>query len=195
VDPVMLRGRNDFFFPLSSTLRFSFPARGAAPPVEVTWYDGVDNLPPIPAGYGVSELDPNIPPSGAKVNRPVSLNPGKIIYSRELTFKGGSHGTTLSIIPEERAREMASSLPEVPASPSNHYANFLLACRGLERTRSPFEIHGPLAQLFCLGVIAQRLGRKILFDRHTGTIAGDPIANALLAGPPPRLEWQQFYEL
>ncbi|MDR1671167.1 MAG: Gfo/Idh/MocA family oxidoreductase [Alistipes sp.] len=195
IDPVLLKGRNDFFFPLASTIRFNFPARGAMPPVELTWYDGVDNLPPIPAGYGVSELDPNIPPSGANVHKPVSLNPGKIIYSKELTFKGGSHGSTLSIIPEEKAREMKSQLPDVPKSPSNHFENFLLACRGEERTRSPFEIHGPLAQVFCLGVIAQRLGRKLLFDRHTGTIVGDPIANALLAGAPPRLEWQQYYNL
>ncbi len=195
VEPLLLKGRNDFFFPLSSTIRFRFPRRGAMPPVDVTWYDGVDNLPPLPAGYGASERDPNIPPSGANVDTPDNLNPGKIIYSKELIFKGASHGSTLSIIPREKALEMSSSLPEVPESPSNHYANFLLACRGEEKTRSPFEIHGPLAQVFCLGVIAQRLGRKLTFDRHTGEIAGDPVANALLAGAPPRLEWQQYYNL
>jgi predicted dehydrogenase len=195
VEPTYLKGSNDFFFPLSSTIKFRFGARGAMPPVDVTWYDGVDNLPPLPAGYGSSERDPNIPPSGANVDKPDNLNPGKIIYSKDLIFKGASHGSTLSIIPADKARDMASKLPEVPRSPSNHAANFLKACRGEERTRSPFEIHGPLAQVFCLGVIAQRLGRKLVFDRHTGTIAGDPVANALLAGAPPRLEWQQFYEL
>jgi predicted dehydrogenase len=195
VDPFYLKGHNDYFFPLASTTKFSFPARGAMPPVEVNWYDGVDNLPSLPAGYGTSERDPNIPASPAAVDVPDSLNPGKIIYSKELTFKGGSHGSTLSIIPAEKAREMASRLPEVPKSPSNHFENFLRACRGEERTRSPFEIHGPLAQMFCLGVAAQRLGRKLIVDRHTGTIAGDPIANALLAGAPPRLEWQQYYNM
>jgi hypothetical protein len=49
--------------------------------------------------------------------------------------------------------------------------------------------------MFSLGVIAQRLGRKLVVDRVTGTIANDPVANALLAGAPPRKEWQQFYEL
>ncbi len=195
VEPLRLVGHNDFFFPLSSTLRFRFAARGAMPPCDVTWYDGIDNIPSVPEGYGVSELDPNIPPSGNNTIQPAKLNPGKIIYSKDLIFKGGSHGSTLSIIPEEKAKEMAGRLPEVPTSPSTHYENFLLACRGEERTRSPFEIHGPLAQVFCLGVIAQRLGRKLTFDRHTGTISGDPIANALLAGAPPRLEWQEFYKL
>ncbi len=190
VDPVKLEGRNDYFFPLSSTINFKFPARGAMPACDVMWYDGTDNLPPLPEGYGASELDPNIPPSGNNTVVASQLNPGKIIYSRERIFKGGSHGSTLEIISGD-----SSGLPEVPPSPSNHYANFLLAVRGEERTRSPFEIHGPLAQVFCLGVAAQRLGRKLTVDRSTGAISGDPIANALLAGAPPRGEWEEFYRL
>ncbi len=195
VDPERLDRRNDFFFPMASTIRFHFPARGAMPPVDVRWWDGVDNLPPLPDGYGASERDPNIPFSPQNSDIPDRLNPGKIIYSKELTFKGATHGSPLQIIPAERAREMAGKLPVVPTGQSNHFANFLLACRGEERTRSPFEIHGPLSQMFSLGVIAQRLGRKLIVDRVNGTIAGDPIANALLAGAPPRKEWQQFYEL
>ena len=75
------------------------------PAVDVTWYDGVNNIPSVPEGYGVSEIDPNIPPvGGGKEIQPAKLNPGKIIYSKELTFKGGSHGSTLSIIPEDRQK-------------------------------------------------------------------------------------------
>lgn len=195
IEPLKIVGHNDFFFPLSSTIRFRFPRRRHMPAMEVTWYDGVDNLPPIPKGFGVSEVDPNIPQVAGWEFQPIKLNPGKIIYTKDLIFKGGSHGTTLSIIPEERAREMADLLPEVPKSPSNHFANFLLACRGEEKTRSPFEIHGPLSQVFSLGVIAQRLNRKLTFDRHANEIVGDPIANALLAGAPPRIEWAEFYKL
>lgn len=124
------------------------------PAVDITWYDGVDNVPPVPAGYGTSDIDPNIPTVAGGKLQPTRLNPGKIIYSKDLIFKGGSHGSTLSIIPEELAKEMEPRLPEVPESTSNHYANFLLACRGDEKARSPFEIAGPLSQVFCLGVMA-----------------------------------------
>ena len=94
VNPIRLTGHNQFFFPMSSTLSFKFPARKTMPKVEILWYDGVDNLPPIPEGYGVQGLDPNIPPpSTGKIEAP-KLNPGKIIYSKDLTFKGGSHGWT-----------------------------------------------------------------------------------------------------
>ncbi len=195
VNPLKLSGHNNFFYPMSSTLSFKFPKRGNMPPLEVTWYDGVDNLPPIPKGYGVSGLDPNIPPPSNGAIQPAKLNPGKIIYSKELTFKGGSHGSTLSIIPEEKAKEMASKLPQVPASPSNHFKNFLLACKGEEQTRSPFSIAGPLSQVFCLGVLAQWIGSKLEFDREKKIITNNKRANELLVGPPPRKGWEQYYKV
>lgn len=193
--PLKLYGHNDFFFPMASTIQFNFPERGAMPPVKITWYDGVNNIPAVPEGYGESELDPNIPPSPAGEIQPAKLNPGKEIYSKDLTFKGASHGSTLSIIPDEKAKDMASKLPDYPESTSNHYANFLLACQGKEETRSPFEVSGPLSQVFCLGVMAQRLNRKFVFDRDTKRVMNDPFADALLVGEPPRKGWEEFYKL
>lgn len=188
-------GHNDYFFPYSSTILFRFPQRNGMPPVDIIWYDGLDNLPPLPAGYGTSELDPNIPKTN-QGDTPISkLNPGKIIYSKDLTFKGGSHGSTLSIIPSEKAKEMEGKLPEVPKSPSNHYENFLLACMGREKTRSPFEINGVLSQVFCLGVIAQRLNTQLFFDPRTKQITNNEFANAMLVGLPPRKGWEDFYKL
>ncbi|MDR2563899.1 MAG: Gfo/Idh/MocA family oxidoreductase [Prevotellaceae bacterium] len=195
IDPQMLKGHNDYFFPMSSTILFRFAARKNMPALDISWYDGVDNIPAVPAGYGTSEIDPNIPAVAGGQLQPTKLNPGKEIYSRELTFKGSSHGSTLSIIPSEKAKAMESKLPEVPASPSNHFANFLLACQGKEKARSPFEISGPLSQVFCLGVIAQRLNTKIKFDAKTRQITNNPFANAMLAGQPPRSGWEEYYKI
>ena len=58
------------------------------PPVDITWYDGLDNLPPIPAGYGVSGLDPNIPTTNQGTAPAAKLNPGKIIYTKDLICQG-----------------------------------------------------------------------------------------------------------
>jgi hypothetical protein len=195
VDPLKLEGHNSFFFPQASTLAFKFPKRGKKPPLTITWYDGVNNVPQVPEGYGVSDIDPNIPPPSDGKLQPAKLNPGKIIYSKELTFKGGSHGRTLSIIPEEKAKEMESKLPFVPASPSNHFANFLKACKGEEKCRSSFDVAGPLSQVFSLGVMAQRLNTKILFDRKKNQITNNRLANDLLVGAPPRKGWEEFYRL
>lgn len=188
-------GHNDFFYPYSSTILFRFAERKGMPPCDITWYDGMDNLPPLPEGYGVSEYNANIPVTNQGETPRMRLNPGKIIYSKTLTFKGGSHGSTLEIIPREKAEAMKSRLPEVPKSPSNHYENFLLACMGKEETRSPFEINGVLSQVFCLGVIAQRLNASLLFDPKTKRFTNNNFANALLTGMPPRRGWEEFYKM
>lgn len=195
VNPIKLVGHNTLFYPQASTLEFKFPARGEMPPVDIMWYDGVENLPPLPEGYGTSEYNPNIPPPANGKLKPVKLNPGKEIYSKHLIFKGGSHGSTLSIIPEEKYKQMKSELPEVPTAPSNHYENFIRAIKGTEKTNSPFEISGPLSQVFCLGVIAQKLNTKIKFDRDTKQITNNKFANDLLVGIPPRKGWEEFYKL
>lgn len=207
IEPLHVRNLNDFFFPLESTIRFRFPSRGDMPPVDITWYDGVENLPPLPEGYfSVSAaVDNTIPPPGGvqqqstqasrsqnQQRRPAS---GKIIFSKELTFKGGTHSAPLSIIPEEKAKEMASRLPQYPESPSNHYVNFLKACMGEEKTRSPFEIFAPLSQIFSLGIIAIRRNKKLIFNRDTREIINDKFANAMLVDRPPRKGWESYYNI
>ena len=95
----------------------------------------------------------------------------------------------------DKAEEMKSKLPEVPKSPSNHYVNFLRACQGTEKTRSPFEINGVLSQVFCLGVIAQRLNAQLFFDPRTKQFTNNTFANALLSGMPPRKGWEFLYKV
>jgi hypothetical protein len=190
----MLRadGHNDFFYPMSSTIQFKFPSRKDMPAMDITWYDGVNNIPPVPANYGTTELDPNIPAASNGKIQPAKLNPGKIIYSKDLTFKGGSHGSTLSIL-GDAGKDL--KLPDVPKSPSNHYANFLKACMGQEKTRTPFAIAGPLSQVFSLGVLAQKLNTRLVFDRDTKMITNNKLANQLLVGPAPRKGWEQYYKI
>lgn len=195
INAVKLDGHNPLFFPQATTLDFKFPKRNEMPAVTVTWFDGLDNLPTLPEGYGVSELSADIPAAGTGQIEQRTLNPGKIIYSKELTFKGGSHGSTLSIIPEEAANDMKSSLPEVPKSSSNHFANFLLAVKGEEETRSPFEVTGPLSQVFSLGVLAQQMNTNLKFDRKKKVITNNKVANELLNGTPPRKGWEEYYKL
>ncbi len=197
VNAVKLDGHSPLIFPQASTLSFKFPARGAKPPLEMTWYDGQENLPPLPNDFGDAPLDPNVPPpSNATGAADLKKKPiGKVIYGEGLTFKGGSHGATLHIIPEDKAKDMESKLPTVPKSPSNHFKNFLLAAKGQEKCRSSFAVAGPLCQAMALGIIAQRLNAKLVFDRATKHITNDKVANGLLVGPPPRKGWEQFYKV
>lgn len=192
VEAVRLDGHSPFIFPQASTLAFRFPQRGALPPLELTWYDGLNNLPPLPKDYGAAIVDPNIPPPSKGSNNAITLPPGKIIYGDGLTFKGGTHGSELSII-GSAAKDTA--LPPVPKSPSNHFANFLKACKGEETCRSSFAVAGPLCQAMALGVIAQRVNATLAFDPNSKKITNHKEANALLDGPAPRKGWEQYYKL
>lgn len=188
-----LEGHSNFIFPQASTLVFKFPARGDMPPVELSWYDGTKNLPPLPANFGGAVIDPNIPPpSTGKIDTKVAP-PGKVIYGEGLTFKGGSHGSTLQILEADKAKDLA--LPKVPKSPSNHFANFLRACKGEEKCQSSFDVAGPLCQAMTLGIIAQQVNAKVVFDPATRRITSHKFADQLLDGPPPRKDWEQFYKL
>ena len=170
-----------YIYPQASTLRFEFPARGSKPPVELWWYDGQTNRPPLPAelgpGAALSELG------------------GKFIFTKTLVFKGGTHGDTLRVIPESRMQELAPRLPRITGGFSDHATNFVLACQGKEEARSPFSVAGPLTQVLQLGTIAQQVGGRLEFDPVHKTFMNSPEATALLAGPPPREGWERYYRL
>ncbi len=183
---------NPLVFPQASTIRFNFAKRGDMPPCAVTWYDGIDNRPDVEAELG----DPVVNPDTGKTElKPVNISkPGKIIYGKDLTFAGGSHSSALRVIPQAKFMDVRESLPRVGGKNSNHYANFLLACKGEEEARSPFAVSGELTQVFNLGVIAQRLGGRLKFDPKKRRITNDKVANALL-DPAPRKGWEEFYKM
>ncbi len=194
VNPTYMEGHSNYLFPQGSTLVFQFAKRKNMPAVELSWYDGFNNQPKLPDYFGETVRASNIPPPTAG-NINTKRYPGKVIYSKDLVFKGGSHGSALQIIPESRAKEIQASLPFVPESPSNHFANFLKACKGEEKCRSSFDIAGPLCQVMALGVLAQQLNTKLIFDANKMQITNSKAGNQLLVGPPPRKGWEQFYRM
>ena len=185
IKAVLIDGPNpaDLIYPQATTIQFDFPARGPGlPACEVTWYDGTENMPVLEAEY-TDDGEPQ-----------VRNRPGKILYSKDLVFTGGSHGSALRIVPREKFMDIRESLPSFPQRNSNHYHNFLHACRGEEETRSPFSISGPLSQVFCLGILAQRFGGELKFDAETQSISNHDTAQVLL-DPVPRKGWEEFYRL
>lgn len=194
VNPSFMQGYSPFIFPQESTLVFKFPKRNNLPALELSWYEGFNNQPKHPDYFGESVKAKDIPPPTAG-NVSTKRYPGKVIYGKDLVFKGGSHSAPLVIIPEDKAKDMASSLPEVPISPSNHFLNFVRACKGEESCRSSFKIAGPLCQVMALGVVAQRVNARLEFDINKKVITNHDLANQLLTGPPPRKNWEQYYKL
>ncbi|MEM0964589.1 MAG: Gfo/Idh/MocA family oxidoreductase [Verrucomicrobiota bacterium] len=175
-----LLGRNDFIFPMESTINFEFPERNGKPAMDIDWYDGRKNWLKRPEILKEEKV----------------LSPGKVIYSKDLVFKGRTHGSPLEIIPREQYLEMlkAGEVRKDFGKHSNHYQNFVNAVRGIEKTRSPFSVAGPLCQMFALGCIAQRFGGEFTFDRETKQITDNPFANSLLKDDI-RPGWEQYYRI
>lgn len=182
-------------YPSGSTIRFNFPERGEGlPACELTWYDGPGNFPEIPEQYRdlKSEQPGYVAPEGVKPPR--SDYVGKVIYGKDLVFRGVSHEQPLRIVPKQKYLDMRRDLPRFPQKNSNHWRNFILACKGEEETRSPFSVAGPLSQVLAIGMISQRLGGELHFDRDTKRFTNSDDANALL-DPAPRKGWEEFYTL
>lgn len=187
--PLRIDDPNDVLFPLTSHLTMKFPKRGSHPALELTWRDGADCLPEVPE----SLLDRQ--PDGT-LKGPDLGGAGTILHRADgkLAITRGSHWGTSSVIPAAQAEEHSEAL--VVESPSlNHAQSFIAACMGEGQTRSPFSVGGDLTKTLLLGVICQRLGEELNFDRKTERFVGHDRANELLDGPQPRAGWEQYYKM
>ena len=127
-------------YPLGVLARFEFPARDAAPPLTLHWYDG-----------------------GLKPPRPEGLEAGRrmadIVYVGEKATMMGH-----VIIPEEKRKKIGRIPKTLPRSPG-HYHEWVQACRGGPPPGANFVDHaGLLTETCLLGNVALRAGRKIQWD-------------------------------
>ena len=179
-------GWNPFVFPIQDTLTMKFDG------VTLEWYEGLDNKPKLPEGFRYADNKGLFPASTANdglIDPP--LKPGKEIYLADGTvWQGLSHAATLV-----RCGAQDEKLPEFEKAGSDHWRNFLLAVKGEEEPRSPFRIAAPLSEIFCLGVIAQRLNRGFKFDPVEKKAVEDAEVSVLLKGPAPREGWEEYYRV
>ena len=159
-------------FPRASIVRYTFPARGARPPVALTWYDG-RLQPPVPA-----DLEPGrkLPGSGA------------LIIGDKGTLLHGSHGAGgLRLLPESRMKDFVRPDKTLPRVVGSHEADWLRACKagpGAPPPCSTFEYGGALTETVLLGVLAMRLpNQRLTWDSANLQFASNPAADALLHTP------------
>ncbi len=184
-----LRGHNAYVYPAQDTLEMVFPATAKHGEITLEWWEGLHNQPKPPKGFRFVDNKGLFPASTANDGLvDPRLKPGKEIYQADGTiWQGLSHSSTL------RRVGGAGKLPAFEKSRCDHYRNFLLAAKGETEVRSPFSVGAPLCEVFCLGVVAQRLGRGFKFDPAAGKAVGDAEADMLLSGPAPRKGWEHYY--
>lgn len=186
IEPLAMEDHNAVTFPLASRLRMEFPERGPGRPAcELLWHDGHDCLPEVDRKYH----------SAAGRTPPRFGEAGTLLHRRdgEFLIQRASHEQVSRLLPQETMLDYREDL-RAEAPEFDHMTSFIQACKGGEPTRSPFRIGGELTQVLMLGVICQRLNQALVFDREKKRFEGNDRANELLAGPPPRKGWEEFYQ-
>ena len=155
---------NDETYPLSSIVRYSFPARGSFPPLTLSWYDG-GLRPPRPR-----DLNPDVPFG----------DNGRLLVGE----KGSIYGNRL--VPDELNRSYPRPAKTIPRSPG-HYQEWINACKGGQPAGSNFDWAGPLAEVVLLGNIALRRSlrealtfQSLAWDGPNQKITNLPEANQFL---------------
>ena len=154
-------------FPLAMTVHYEFPARGALPPVKLTWYDG-----------GLMPARPEKLPDDVELPRS-----GGVIFAGEngiILHEG--HGINAHMYPESLMEEYEDLPQTYERVTTTHEMNWANACKGEGKAVSPFEYAGPLTETMLLGIVALRAGQgvKIKWDAKKGEITNYPEANEFL---------------
>jgi predicted dehydrogenase len=144
--------------PLWLKSRWTFPARGKLPPVNLTWYDG-NGRPPLQKEHDMPDYPEGVLFVGSE---------GMVIadYGR---FK---------LYPEEKFKGVRR--PKVPRKPTHVY-DWVEACKAGEPTRpgTHFGYSGPLTETVLLGTVAYRTGEKLQWDAERLEVTNCPRANRL----------------
>jgi predicted dehydrogenase len=156
-------------YPLATQTFYDFPARGAMPPVKLTWYDG-GLLPPKPAELGDEELNKG---GGALLIG----SKGKLLHD--------TYGMRPRLLPKSLHDSIGKPPQKLPRIPhEEHEMNWVAAAKGTAQASCPFEYASRLTEVMLLGVVALRAGKKIEYDGAAMRVTNVPAANDYLQRQP-----------
>jgi predicted dehydrogenase len=156
---------NGATYPLATQTFYEFAARGAMPPVKMTWYDG-GLLPPKPEEMGEEEFN---------------KGGGVLLVGSKGQLMHDTYGLKPRLLPHslhESYGNPPKKLPRIPGE--DHEMNWVDAAKGKAEASCPFEYAARLTEVMLLGVVALRAGKKIHYDGAAMRITNVPQANDFL---------------
>ncbi len=163
VECVAQEGKNDQTYPKRSIIRFEFPARGAMPPLTLTWYDGGNQ--PDRSKFGI--------PPDVKLG---DGDNGSLFIGEKGMIAIGTYGDRPKLLPDSLAKEYEPPSPMIPRS-IGHYREWILACKGGLPSPGNFDYAGPFTEWVLLGNVALRCEGKLLWDAKNMRFTNNREAN------------------
>lgn len=154
--------------PLWSILELEYPARGAKPPVKLTFYDG-KKLPPAELFQGEKITD----------NGSLMIGSRGTLYTR--TWHGGGEmpGDMFMLLPRKQFIDHSPPKPWLPRT-KEHHDEWIQACKGGPAAQSSFDYAARLTEGLLVGFLALRTGKPIEWDAANMRATGLPEADAYI---------------
>jgi predicted dehydrogenase len=135
---------------------YEYPARGASPPVHLTWYHGVQG----------PDLEGKVTYQGF---------PNGVLFEGERGNLIADYGQR-RLLPEDRFRDFKPPQPTIAASPGHHREWLQKVLKNDTATTCNFDYSGALTETVLLGNVAYRAGGKLQYDAKEGRVTNN--ANA-----------------
>jgi len=149
----------------ASVVTFQFPARGALPPVKYVWSDG--------------GIQPVLPPE-IDVGRTLDPEAGTLVVGSKATALCSFYYDDVRIVPDAKAQQIALPAPSIPRVQGGPFVEWARACKGGPTPGSHFDYAGPFTETVLLGVLAQRMQRRLEWDPTALRVRNLPEANQYL---------------
>lgn len=134
--------------PIGAIVTFRFPARGALPPVKLTWYEGT--RPPRPP-----ELE-----DGA----PLPKEGGALFRGSKGLIVCGVYGDSPRLLPDSLMKSYARPAKTLPRIKGTHEMEWVNAAKEGRLPGAHFGYSGPLTETCLLGNIAKRMDARLEWD-------------------------------
>ena len=151
-------------FPTATKTYYEFAARGAMPPVKLTWYDG--------------GLMPATPPELGDVK--LTESGGALIVGSKGIVMHDNYGEKSRLFPDAVAKSVGEPKQTLERITVSHEMNWANACKGVGTATTPFEYAAKLTEVMLLGVVALKAKEKIYYDGANMKITNSSKANDLL---------------
>jgi hypothetical protein len=181
---------NRISFPRWERVRWEIPARGAMPPLHITWHHGPDYAP------GARQLiREKLGEFGVRTDDEADRlmkNAGSMLVGSDGALVGNDHSVQVTALPREKFENVVTDRPLRIRRSRNIYRDWIDACRGDDpHIIANFDNGGRLSEMLMLGNIATRFPEETLsYDPAQGRITNKAEANEHLG-----IEYRKGWEI